>query len=172
MQKRLFFGIGMDDDARAHIGQWLVDSVSASKANTQPNNWHLTLAFLAMVEESKVAELCDFASTLTVPKFMLSFNEHGYWQHNGIFYLKPEQKPQALLDLANPLRAFGEKCDLYHNPHPFSPHITLFRNCKPEPTVAKPIAPFSLTVKKFHLYHSHRNTQGLIYDPIASFFLS
>ena len=171
MQQRLFFGIAIDEAVRAHIGQWLVDSVVANKVNTHPSNWHLTLAFLAMVEESQVASLCDFASTLTVPKFTLNFSEYGYWSHNGIFYLKPEQKPQPLLDLANPLRAFAQKRDHYHDPHPFSPHITLFRGCKPEPQVARPIKPFTLDVKKFYLYHSHRNEQGLAYDPIASFFL-
>ncbi|MEI5640025.1 MULTISPECIES: RNA 2',3'-cyclic phosphodiesterase [unclassified Pseudoalteromonas] len=171
MQQRLFFGIGVDDSAREHIGQWLVDDVVATKASTLPRNWHLTLAFLALVEESQVDTLCDFASALTVPKFELRFSGHGYWQHNGIFYLKPEQKPQPLLDLANPLRALAQKSDLYHDPHPFSPHITLFRGCKSEPQVEQAITPFSLSVKKFHLYHSHRNEQGLVYEPIASFFL-
>ncbi|WP_440054562.1 RNA 2',3'-cyclic phosphodiesterase [Pseudoalteromonas sp. T1lg65] len=172
MEQRLFFGIGLDDDTRTQIGQWLVENVTATKPSTHPDNWHLTLAFLAMVQESQVDTLVDFASSLEGKAFDLRFSETGFWSNNGIFYLKPDNQPQPLLDLAHPLRALAKKMDLYHDNRPFSPHITLFRGCKTQPQLGNKITPFTLRVSKFHLYHSHRNEKGLVYEPIASFLLN
>ncbi|ALU43595.1 RNA 2',3'-cyclic phosphodiesterase [Pseudoalteromonas rubra] len=173
MTKRLFFGIEVDKPSQAQIAAWLRTQVSASKAPTKPENWHLTLAFLGQVETQHDAELVAFARQLQVPEFTLTFAHIGYWSGKGIFYLHPESVPSQLRALAEPLRALGTELGLHCDRLPFSPHITLFRGHKPEPRVDAPMTPFTLSVTQFHLYHSYRcDTQGLIYQPIESFRLS
>ncbi|MCG7536127.1 RNA 2',3'-cyclic phosphodiesterase [Pseudoalteromonas sp. OOF1S-7] len=172
MAKRLFFGIGLDEHSQAHIDAWLQAQIRARKAPTRRQNWHLTLAFLGQVEAPQEAELVTFARQLQVPAFSLNFAHTGYWAGNGIFYLRPEPVPLALRGLAEPLRALGAKLGLHCDRQPFAPHITLFRGHKGEPEVHAPVAPFTLQVKAFHLYHSYRcAAQGLIYRPLQSFHL-
>ncbi|MCF2858463.1 RNA 2',3'-cyclic phosphodiesterase [Pseudoalteromonas sp. SMS1] len=169
--KRLFFGLGLDAQAKAHISPWLNQSVSHAKPATLARNWHITLAFLAQVDESSTAALIDFARKLNLAPFELHFSHTGYWSHNGIFYLKPAPS-EALNRLATPLREISEQWQLYSNPYAFSPHITLFRGLKKAPEVQSPLAPWTLTVTEFHLYHSHTCQDGLHYTPIASFGLN
>ncbi|OCQ19221.1 2'-5' RNA ligase [Pseudoalteromonas luteoviolacea] len=169
--RRLFFGIGLDEQATSTIQQWLSRSVAHHQPPTLARNWHITLAFLAQVDTPTTDALIEFAEQLKGAPFELQFSQSGYWAHNGIFYLPPAPS-DALGSLAAPLRALSEQWQLYTNPYPYSPHITLFRNHKPTPQVRAPMTPFTLTVTKFHLYHSHSSQDGLHYTPIASFGLS
>lgn len=170
--KRLFFGIGLDISTRQHIEAWLAASVIANKPSTKASNWHLTLAFLPDVTPIQQQELSNFARTLNTQPFTLHFSETGYWAHNGIFYLKPEQLPAQLLALAEPLRNKGAEMGVYDNPYGFSPHITLYRNHKPIPQVQHKVPPFSIRVNEFFLYHSYRTeADGLTYQPIEQFQL-
>ncbi|MBQ4839037.1 MULTISPECIES: RNA 2',3'-cyclic phosphodiesterase [Pseudoalteromonas] len=171
--KRLFFGIGLAKSDALDIQSWLDQHVSANKAPTLMRNWHLTLAFLGQVDSRQEEVLVEFAETLAPPPFQLHFSQTGYWSHNGIFYLQPDHiNAHQLLQLAEPLRHCAEQQGLYRNPHPFSPHITLFRSVKPTPQVHRPILPFSISVTQFHLYHSHSMADGLHYTPIHTFKLS
>jgi 2'-5' RNA ligase len=171
--KRLFFGIALTREAQTHIRQWLDTSVIAKKPSSKDSNWHLTLAFLPDVAASQELLLVEFARSLTVSKFSLTICEIGYWEHNGIFYLKPDNIPPSLNQLAAPLRNKGSELGIYNNPYGFAPHITLFRSHKPSPTINAPIEPFVLPVEQFHLYHSYRTSEnGLIYQPIETFDLT
>ena len=170
--KRLFFGIGLDQRMTEHLEAWLANSVTAKKPHTKPSNWHLTLAFLPNVSAKQQAQLIEFARALQVARFSLTFSETGYWAHNGIFYLKPDVIAPQLTTLAEPLRNKGTELGIYDNPYGFSPHITLYRSHKPCPEVNQAIAPCSLQVNQFHLYHSYRTeADGLIYEPIETFDL-
>ncbi|WP_125718585.1 RNA 2',3'-cyclic phosphodiesterase [Pseudoalteromonas rubra] len=172
MAKRLFFGIGLDAHSQAHINAWLCTEVRARKAPTKMENWHLTLAFLGQVTESQEADMVAFARQLQVSGFTLNFAQTGYWSGNGIFFLRPEPEPAQLSALAEPLRDMGAKLGLHCNRLPFAPHITLLRGHKGEPEVRSSITPFTLTVTRFHLYHSYRcDTRGLVYEPVQSFEL-
>ncbi|MFC0118574.1 RNA 2',3'-cyclic phosphodiesterase [Pseudoalteromonas xiamenensis] len=170
--RRLFFGIGLKNQAIEQISAWLMHSVHTSRPFTAPYNLHLTLAFYGMVKDDDAQALIENAAKLNVAPFSLTFEETAYWQHSGIFYLKPNSPPTALSALAEPLRDVGEKLNIYTNPHPFSPHITLCRGVKKQPEVVNPIEPLIVPVDRFHLYHSHRNEKGLIYEPIKTFLLN
>ncbi len=170
--KRLFFGVGLDQGMTEHLETWLTHSVIAKKPHTKPSNWHLTLAFLPSVSAEQQVQLIEFACALKVTRFSLTFSETGYWAHNGIFYLKPDFIAPQLKALAEPLRNKGTELGIYDNPYGFSPHITLYRSHKPSPELNQAIAPCSLKVNQFHLYHSHRTeADGLIYEPIETFNL-
>ncbi|MFC3031705.1 RNA 2',3'-cyclic phosphodiesterase [Pseudoalteromonas fenneropenaei] len=167
--KRLFFGIGIDESGQQQIHDWLTHQVISRKRLLRPANLHLTLAFLAEVDEKLIPELIAFARTLDFTAFSLMFKDTGYWPHNGIFYLKPVEHPPALLDLANTLRDHASNLGLYQNPFGFAPHITLLRGEKPRPNVHADFPSLHQTIRSFHLYHSHRDERGLVYEPIATF---
>ncbi|KZN57291.1 hypothetical protein N474_08810 [Pseudoalteromonas luteoviolacea CPMOR-2] len=169
--KRLFFGIGLDTQSKSRITQWLNQSITHQKPATLARNWHITLAFLGQVDEPTTEALIQFAGELTLPPFELNFSQTGYWPQNGIFYLQP-MPCEALNNLAAPLRKISKEWQLYSCPYRFSPHITLFRGHKGEPQVQAPVTPFTLSVREFHLYHSHALEDGLHYTPISSFELS
>jgi 2'-5' RNA ligase len=166
---RLFFGIGLDSQAKQHIQDWLSQQVESKRAFTKPDNLHLTLAFLGLTPSEFLPELERFAQSLTIEPFTLQFEQHDYWQDTGIFFLKPHTIPSQLAELANALRTKGESMGLYQNPYAFAPHISLSRGNKLKPNVIKPITPFELCVNSFSLYHSHQSEQGLVYEPIARF---
>ena len=170
--KRLFFGVGVDKAMTQYLEAWLARSVVAKKPHTKPSNWHLTLAFLPNVAAEQQIQLVDFARTLTVPAFTLTYSKTGYWTHNGILYLKPDGMASQLSALAGPLRDKGAELGIDHHSDRFSPHITLYRSHKPCPEISQAIAPCSLRVSQFHLYHSYRkDVEGLIYEPIETFNL-
>ncbi len=167
--KRLFFGLGLSSQAEQAIDDWLHTAVQSKRALVKKTNLHLTLAFLAEVDSEREHELVCFAEQIEFTPFSLTFSATGYWPHNGIFYLKPDESPEPLLSLANKLRDKGEALGLYHNQLPYSPHITLLRRAKPEPLVSRPFGPLTVRFDRFSLYHSHSTDEGLRYDPLKTF---
>ena len=167
--KRLFFGLDFEKEDKYRIFKWLENSVDNKRKSVLEHNLHLTLAFLPNVTLDNEQKLIEFAKHLTLSPFQLQFEHTGYWQDTGIFYLKPNKVTTQLTELATSLRAEGERLGIYKNPHAFHPHITLKRNCKPQPRINKNITPFNVEFKQFKLFHSTRVNNQLRYLPMMEF---
>jgi 2'-5' RNA ligase len=169
--KRLFFGLDLPKNNKQAITNWLASQVISPRKPVLSDNLHLTLAFLPNVNSNTEKQLIDFANTFSIAPFSLRFEHCDYWQHSGIFYLRPTNTAQPLIDLATQLRDFGEQQGIYHNPFSYHPHITLIRGCKQPPQVLSNLAPFDVSFEQFKLFHSTRVNNQLRYLPIQTFNL-
>ncbi|MEO2280072.1 RNA 2',3'-cyclic phosphodiesterase [Pseudoalteromonas pernae] len=170
--KRLFFALGLDDYSKQTIENWLSQSVTMTKAPTQSRNWHLTLLFLGETSNEIAAKLITEVQTLSAKSFELRIDDYDFWQHNGLFHLKPSVAPTELIDLAAQLRAIAQQFGIEDQHTSYRPHITLGRGLKHPPKVDAAPAHHLLHVTEFTLYHSTRDEHGLVYHPITHFPLN
>ncbi len=169
--KRLFFALGLDKYTKQQIDNWLSQSVTMTKAPTQSRNWHLTLLFLGETSNEIAAKLTTEVQYLSVKSFNLTIDDYDFWQHNGLFHLKPSVAPAELIDLAAQLRAIAQQYGIEDQHASYRPHITLGRGLKHSPKVDAAPTHHQLDVTEFALYHSTRDELGLVYHPIAQFSL-
>ncbi|WP_278404562.1 RNA 2',3'-cyclic phosphodiesterase [Pseudoalteromonas ruthenica] len=169
--RRLFFALGLSNEAKSSLAHWLQHHVIADKAFTQPRNWHLTLLFLGNTPLNTEAALIKEVRALQLRKFNLKVADIDWWPSNGIFHLRPISPPDALFTLHNGLKEIAQKHHIEDPHRRYRPHITLARNCKAMPTVAQPMPAFDMQVHSFTLFESTRDEQGLVYRPIEHFTL-
>ena len=166
---RLFIGLAPDGAARDSLWN-LASGLHCGGQRLPKENYHLTLAFLGMREETHAARmepvLAQAAQSCT--PLPLTVKGAGYFgnPHNALLYakLEPSNSLDHLSDtLRDLLTAAGETFD----EKPFVPHITLARKADISGIeLQKPIRPFSFTVDRLTLYHSTRVEGALRYLPI------
>ena len=171
LSKRLFFGLAIPDEDQAFIIEWMKLSLPELKT-VKRSNLHLTLAFYPKVSADEQKALINFADQLAnngnSHSFDLSFQQLDCWQKSGILYLKPDSEPAPLNWLAGQLRSYGEMQDLYLNPFPFRPHITLSRKAKQIKTWPNLNRVLKIHFSHFYLFESCSSQQGVVYTPLAS----
>ena len=128
LNQRLFFALWPSHSTRtalAEAQQLLKPSFKAQWVN--PNNLHITLAFLGSVEAEKVALANAAADAVGGRPFELLLDCIDYWRKPRILCLTagttPTELEQLAGDLAGNLRAAGFELDK----RPFRAHLTLAR---------------------------------------------
>lgn len=101
---------------------------------TRAETIHLTLAFLGDIELARIDELILLAGEIQVPTFALRLTHSGWWHHNRIAWVAPDETPQELAQLVDELKKRLDGAGFRLEVRPFVPHITLLRkaNCKRE----------------------------------------
>lgn len=127
---------------------------------------HLTLAFLGDVELTRIDELRLLAEEIHTPVFDLRLTRSGWWRHNRIVWVAPDETPQALVQLANELNQRLGNAGFRLEARAFVPHITLLRkaNCKHD---ALPSEVIEWRVVDFVLVRSVRNQRGVAYEVVG-----
>ncbi|MFJ3487325.1 RNA 2',3'-cyclic phosphodiesterase [Pseudomonas sp. NPDC090202] len=157
-QSRLFFALGCPPALRKAISQWRT-SLSLRVGRPVPAaNFHLTLLFLGAVDTARIAEICDAASSITVPgrSLTVELDRLEVWRRSGALVLAPADPPPELMRLSYALEQamlpFGHDQDQKE----FRPHLTLTRDYRlPVPEADSP-PEFLLHADRFILYQSHK----------------
>ena len=83
--KRLFIGVKFSDDVNDYFqtSQLMVEKYCERANYTRYDNFHLTLRFLGMIEESKVPEIVQIIKDLEVQRMKLFFDHIGFFNKKG-----------------------------------------------------------------------------------------
>jgi 2'-5' RNA ligase len=121
---RLFFALWAD----AGVAQQFAALSSQFKFEhagrlVDSKNYHVTVAFVGEVSNSRLETLRKIGWTLQARPFSMRFDALEYWQESRAIVAVVSDTPPALRDLWQGLQsAIGLKTDM-----PFRPHVTLAR---------------------------------------------
>ena len=170
MNMRLFFGLTLPDDVRRAADDCARRARTAIAGRYAPaENYHITLAFLGEVEESRLDEACAVLAreiaAHPAPVLTLDGLSHFGRAQNGILIIRVHAAPS--LDalhgrLIRALHASGLPAD----PGPFSPHITLARHAV-VPDTLPDCPPLSFTAHTACVFISARDGENVLrYTPV------
>lgn len=181
---RLFFAIVFDEATQNHLKKLL--RTLKKLPNSHNIRWekleklHITLQFIAKVEQTQIALLTDFAqqNLNNFSSLEIQFTHLHYFpptKHPHVLSLGIKPSPK-LLQLATLLRQSIQATELTTEMKDFLPHLTLGR-LKPSPPYPLFIENLSikippLTVTEIILLQSVMTTEGSEYTPLKKFFLS
>lgn len=128
-------------------------------------NLHITLVFLGSVTEKQGQCVLTGARHIDVMPVTLTLDTLGWWQRPQVIWLGAQMVPDALVVLADKLRAVAGECGIKTDARPFSPHATLTRKVRKRPVLPE-IAPVTWEVRDFCLVRSDTRAEGASYQQI------
>ncbi len=134
---------------------------SVSGNFTDPENLHLTLAFIG--ESDRVSLLRDCLDRSVLPPFSIALEGFG---HFGTVWWIGIQKSRALELLAGKLRSALRESGFPMEERPFKPHITIARNVVASQKIRLSVPPASMPVTRISLMKSERIGGRLIYSEL------
>lgn len=160
---RLFFALWPDapiQDAFALASKQLQKHCGGYR--TRRENIHLTLAFLGETEHTRIPAIVDFAQTLRLQQFNLSFTRLGWWQSNQVAWAAPDTTPRALSELVKQLRLGLMELGFKFDERRYFPHVSLLRKAR---CTADSIAtaPILWPLHSFALVRSTQRSDGSHY---------
>ncbi|MHB1142271.1 MAG: RNA 2',3'-cyclic phosphodiesterase [Sulfuricaulis sp.] len=136
-----------------------------------PENIHLTLAFLGLVNASFRECAEQAAAAIRATCFTLMLEKMGNWSKSGILWVGPNQTPPPLLQLVQELNAVLAGCGYEAEQRPYAAHLTLARQARPRQAI-HPIEPRAWEINRFHLVRSHTHADGARYEILRSWPLN
>ncbi|MEW6997578.1 RNA 2',3'-cyclic phosphodiesterase [Colwelliaceae bacterium BS250] len=173
--QRLFFGLTIDSNNKQLIANWRSQYIKQDVNFVDPDNFHITLAFLGLCNQQKVEQIVaavnnSSAEQFSVESFSVELSHLGFWQQPKILFLGCEHCPEQLQVLAEQLKSLALSLDIPQQQRPYMPHLTLARKAKSlEPINTSNnfnIEPISLTFDTFCLFESVSTPSGVKYDVI------
>mgnify|MGYP001827395515 CR=1 FL=1 len=168
---RVFFALEPDEASRLAIAQWQQLNGPHEARPVPAANFHLTLAFIGEVGNSRLEKICKRADRALEDKpvsaFGLTLDSVGYWPKQNLWWIGPTEQPGELLQLASQLRNIARRYNNSDGKKPFRPHMNLARRCvsPPPETLQQPC--FPLQFDRFSLLESKQGRNGVSYHPIA-----
>jgi len=170
---RLFFGLSLPDSVRqaAALRAQACQQVIPGRY-VREENYHITLAFLGDVPESRVGDAADVLRrcicSISAPVLTLGETSFFGREHNAILITRVHSVP-SLDPLHAALLSALDQAALPFDPGPFSPHITLARHARLDGAALPAGEMPSFVPESAHLYLSARNEQNILtYTPIIS----
>ncbi len=158
---RLFVALHFSPEIKSVLLTAIDDLRRQSAGNfTQPENLHLTLAFIG--ESDRVSEVKAALSAVTAVPFDLTVGGSGKF---GDLYWAGVDKNPALSDLADSVRTELKKRSINFDPKPFKAHITLAREVLSK-DISLTIPSTTMTVSRISLMRSDRINGKLTYTEV------
>ena len=130
-------------------------------------NLHITLVFLGSVTEKQEQCVLSGARHVDVTPVTLILDTLGWWQRPQVIWLASQKAPDALVILADKLKAVAGQCGIKTDERPFSPHATLARKVRKR-LVLPAITPVIWQVREYCLVRSDTRVEGASYQVIWS----
>jgi 2'-5' RNA ligase len=165
---RFFFALWPGKSAREELAEWSreLHAVCGGRA-PQPQDLHLTLAFVGTVPPERIGDLERAAAEATPRAGALVLDRPGFWKHNRIAWAGASTVPAELesqvRDLRGALSRNGIACDAKG----FVPHVTLLRDAR-EPRAMPALDPIRLDFGGFVLAWSSPRAGGARYEILRS----
>jgi len=171
---RTFLALELPGETAMQIADWRDRQFGPVGRAVPPANFHITLAFIGELSEGRLERLClatdEWLAGVGLAGGKLLLNCTGYWPKPGIYWLGPDEWPEALSQLAGKLRQLATTAGARRDRSSFRPHVTLFRNCSTAPPVTAPA--ISLPYSHFTLFESRQGKAGVSYHPLQNWELS
>ena len=138
--RRLFYALWPVEPERTRLVADFAPAIATAAGRpVPPANLHVTLAFLGLVPERRVAALRVLGASLVWTPVMLVFDRLDWWATAQAWVAGLRAPPPALLEyqasLETGLRAGGLRMDQ----KPYLPHLTLARKVRAAPSESPPI---------------------------------
>jgi 2'-5' RNA ligase len=183
--RRLFFALWPSDELRHDIEHETRHASHHSGGRVIPaRNFHITLAFLGSVSDSRVAELQRCALATEVQPFELVLQIINWWEQQELLCLEPIAGADALSEWAGRLHSALRKSGFAIERRPFRPHLTLARDVRPPGMVEaletqerfsvrsehaiKPIKALHWEVQRMELVESQPAQHGSVYTALRT----
>lgn len=169
---RVFFALEIPRPARDAIADWRDRHAAAGGRAVAAENFHITLHFIGDVEARQLDWLCAEAERIRAMPFELALDQCGWFARPGIFYIGPGDAPAALIDLAAAARKISRiaarkaHAASRQSRKLFTPHVTLFRNCRARPPLPTARPAFNIAFDGFTLFESVAGRDGVRYQPL------
>jgi 2'-5' RNA ligase len=166
---RCFFALWPQPQIQSALEQWGGRWAEAARGRpSSGGSAHLTLAFLGELERdgAELARAREAAAACPFAAFSMTVECGGWFRAKRLGWLAPGSVPQALLDLADALRAVLTAREVRFDLQPFVPHITVLRRAlrlEPAPSAS----PLVWTVDSFALMASVPRGGGRAYERIG-----
>jgi 2'-5' RNA ligase len=132
--RRLFFAIWPDEVLRMRLHEAARRCLAGGHGRlVVPENLHVTLAFLGVVDESRSACYEQAVLPMIQPAFSLTLDRLGYWPRKQILWASCSVEPPELGALVSGLQANLSNCGFEPDARPFHVHVTLARHVHRDP---------------------------------------
>lgn len=168
---RTFLSITPDAQSAIAIERWASLCWPAISRPVSLQNYHMTLAFLGEINDSKLLSLQELLDQGRYCAFELPLNAVGYWPESATLWLGPADVPKALYDLAAGCKKAANRTGIKVGSKRYQPHLTLARKTQTPPGLPLIEPDFNLRIDSFQLYHSILNREGVRYSELNSWDL-
>ena len=97
--KRLFIGVKFSSDVNNYFktSQLMVEKYCEKANYTRYENFHLTLKFLGLIEDSRIDEIIQIINELEVQRIKLFFDHIGFFNKKGRYVVYMGCQPNVEL---------------------------------------------------------------------------
>lgn len=172
--KRLFIGVKFSSDVNDYFktSQLMVEKYCERANYTRYDNFHLTLKFLGMIEESRIDRIIEIINEVDVQRMELFFDHIGFFNKKGRYVIYMGSQPKVeLTDYVMKLNDKLVNCSLIEKDEQiYTPHITLYRNAKilvPSVDVSRGMTiEYKANIRNVTLFESTNIDGVLTYRPL------
>jgi 2'-5' RNA ligase len=167
---RLFFALWPDARMRARIADVAaVLRLDSDVRRVAAENFHLTLAFVGEVSDSKLTVVRQIGCDLRTAACEITLNAIVYWPESQVIVAAARDTPAALLELWSRLhrelaRHPGD-LQRYRPPATLRAHVTLARKVSQAP-VPQAMSPFGWSARSFSLVRSDTSGARSVYTVV------
>lgn len=188
MNKRMFLALDVSSADKATLALWRSQNLALPFKIIEPNNFHVTLAFLGLLTNNQQTNLQELINQhhndiqqhlkLLLPEqsYSLQLSKIGYFKKAQVLHLLPEHSPNWLMYLNTTLVELSLSSNITLEQKRYQPHLSLYRKVKPalidtdfiiENTAIK----HAMCTKSFSLYHSYSTDSCVKYFPVKTWKL-
>jgi 2'-5' RNA ligase len=168
--KRLFFALWPDDRQRDRMRDFISPVAKLVEGRViDRRDWHVTLVYVGDFPVTRIRELEDLKSSVTVEPFRLRFDRLEFWPRPRIASLVAPTVPPELEQLVDGLKSGIFSAGIEPDQRTYRPHITVVRNARPFET--QRLAQAAMTEwSSFELVESVPEVGGRTYRPLVKDF--
>ena len=175
---RLFFALWPDGAMQAALAAPVSEIELGPDSRAVPaKNFHLTLAFLGAVPQSRFEALSEIAARFArafdpgALPLRLTLDTVEHWSKSQVLCATASETPPATVSLGESLQAALSSAEFTPDLKTFHPHVTLARNVKRRIRPA-PIPSVEWSFNGFVLVQSQTLPTGSVYEILESFPLT
>lgn len=164
--KRLFFALWPDQKTRKKLAKIILNLDTLELIPLRSDNIHVTLVFLGLVEEGKIAGIKQKAVEITVKPFTIVFDQMHYWHRPKVLCLGSSNSPHEISHLAGNLNRLASDFRIETEKRVYVPHVTLARKARKYRELN--FKPISWYAESFSLVESITEPEGPQYKVIQT----
>lgn len=161
--ERLFFALWPDSAVVSQLKAAWQKVAPASGRHIATRNWHVTLAFLGMVDTARRDCMERVVSNICGTTFLLPIDHIEWRRRQGIVWAGAREVPAALTTLVTELTRHLAGCGYEPEARAYGPHITLARDVRHCEFMLQSVPLISWTVEDFCLAKSQASSSGSEY---------
>lgn len=185
----MFLALDITETDKAKLAQWRNQQLTLPFKAIKPDNFHITLAFLGLINNSQQTHLThsinqqiDSIQQRFLPLFQhqstlpITLSKIDYFKKPKVLHLMPAVCPDWLLQLNKALVEISHNCNISIENRPYIPHLSLYRKAKLSSDsdlllLNQALVSQQLNIHSFSLYHSFSTENGVCYQPIQTWLL-